>query len=179
MHLSMNLTSCTARFSIGSFFLFASNQAWHSDSACQTVSNRSLFIALISLLVCALDLTVSDIYLDLTVSDFLTTDMEWNTTRIEEILPHLVSQIKWLQPSNLKVEKNTFGSRYQQVFTQRDPGTTQWLLVSHMWWRRSRYLTGSNTYGAAISPLRCVSSCGRSSRIHSPLEKIYKPEIST
>lgn len=42
--------------------------------------------------------------LDLTVADLLTSDMEWNTKRIEEVLTHLLSQIKQLQPSRAKAE---------------------------------------------------------------------------
>jgi len=42
--------------------------------------------------------------LNLTVAVLLTSDMEWNTKRIEELLPQLLPQIKQLQPSRSKAE---------------------------------------------------------------------------
>lgn len=42
--------------------------------------------------------------LDLTVSDFLTTDMKWNRRRIEELLPNLSSQIRSLHPGHSESE---------------------------------------------------------------------------
>lgn len=42
--------------------------------------------------------------LDLSVSDILTTDMTWNKSRIEELLPQFAKQIQELQPSRTGAE---------------------------------------------------------------------------
>ncbi|XP_048615609.1 uncharacterized protein LOC125588345 [Brassica napus] len=42
--------------------------------------------------------------LDLTVADLLTTELQWNTKRIKEVLPELEAQIKGLHPSELGAE---------------------------------------------------------------------------
>lgn len=41
---------------------------------------------------------------DLTVADLLTSELEWNKTRIEEVLPDFVTQIQCLHPSKTGVE---------------------------------------------------------------------------
>ena len=45
--------------------------------------------------------------LDLTVADLLTTDPEWNKTRIEEVLPAFAAQIQALHPRKNGAEEST------------------------------------------------------------------------
>lgn len=42
--------------------------------------------------------------LDLTVSDLLTDDMQWNAKRVKEVMPHLAEQVLQLQPSQTGAE---------------------------------------------------------------------------
>lgn len=60
--------------------------------------------------------------LNLTVSDLLTTDMQWNKSRIEELLPNLSSQIQCLRPGHMQQKKTYLsGSISSRVYTQQGP----------------------------------------------------------
>lgn len=47
---------------------------------------------------------IAEADMDLTVSDLLTDDMQWNTKRLKEVLPLLVDQIKCIKPSSTGAE---------------------------------------------------------------------------
>lgn len=61
---------------------------------------------------------------DITVADLLTSDLEWNTKRIEEVLPGLATQIQCLQPSKRGVEDTVVWLPYPPESTRRDQAIT-------------------------------------------------------
>lgn len=63
--------------------------------------------------------------LDLTISDLLTDDLKWNTSRIKEVLPEFLPQILSLQPSVKGAEDSYIWHATSSGVYSTNQGTTR------------------------------------------------------